>query len=74
MQHIPIRRGLPADAAELAAFAARTYTETFGADTRPEDLQVYLAASYGLAQQGHVGVDDHGIAHRRIDHTPVSAS
>ncbi|MBX3604724.1 MAG: GNAT family N-acetyltransferase [Piscinibacter sp.] len=46
-----IRRAQPGDAAALAAFAARTFEETFGADNRPEDMQAHLAASYGEAQQ-----------------------
>ncbi len=46
-----IRRGIAADAPALAAFAARTFAETFAADNRPEDLQVHLASSYGVAQQ-----------------------
>lgn len=46
-----IRRGTPADAAALAAFAARTFNETFGAQNDPDDLAAYLAASYGPAQQ-----------------------
>ena len=46
-----IRRGMVGDAAALAAFAARTFAETFGADNRPEDLAAHLAATYGVAQQ-----------------------
>lgn len=48
---ILIRRGDPADASRLAAFAARTFAETFGADNRPDDLAAHLASSYGVAQQ-----------------------
>jgi ribosomal protein S18 acetylase RimI-like enzyme len=48
---ISIRRGTPADAAALAAFAARTFEETFGADNDPGDLAAYLSASYGAPQQ-----------------------
>jgi ribosomal protein S18 acetylase RimI-like enzyme len=48
---LPIRRGVPADAPRLAAFAARTFFEAFGADNRPEDMQAYLASAYGVAQQ-----------------------
>lgn len=46
-----MRRGVPADAAELAAFAARTFEATFAADNRPEDMQAHLTATYGIAQQ-----------------------
>ena len=46
-----IRRGASADAALLAAFAARAFEETFGTDNRPEDMQAHLAATYGTRQQ-----------------------
>ena len=46
-----LRRAELSDAAALAAFAARTFAETFGADNQPEHLAVHLAASYGRAQQ-----------------------
>jgi ribosomal protein S18 acetylase RimI-like enzyme len=48
---VHIRRGVVADAGDLAGFAARTFAETFAADNRPEDLAAHLAASYGIAQQ-----------------------
>ena len=51
MEPVRIRRGAVSDAPALAAFAARTFTEAFGADNRPEDLQAHLAKSYGVAQQ-----------------------
>jgi GNAT superfamily N-acetyltransferase len=46
-----IRIGGEADAAELAAFAARSFAEAFGPDNRPEDLSAHLAKTFGLAQQ-----------------------
>jgi GNAT superfamily N-acetyltransferase len=46
-----IRRAEPGDAAALAAFGARTFAETFGADNSPEDLSAYLAGAYGEPQQ-----------------------
>ena len=48
---VSIRRGTPADAAVLAAFAARTFEESFGAQNDPDDLAAYLSASYGAPQQ-----------------------
>lgn len=48
---LKVRRGTVADAAVLAAFAARTFADAFAADNRAEDLQAYLAAAYGLVQQ-----------------------
>ena len=46
-----LRRAELSDAPALAAFAARTFAETYGADNRPEHMAVHLAASYGPAQQ-----------------------
>jgi ribosomal protein S18 acetylase RimI-like enzyme len=46
-----IRRAHPDDAAALAAFAARTFRETFEADNTTEDMALYLAANYGHARQ-----------------------
>ena len=51
MDPIRIRRGNPADAPALAAFAARSFRETFAADNRPEDMAAHLASSFGVAQQ-----------------------
>lgn len=51
MEPTRIRRGVVSDAPALAEFAARTFTEAFGADNRPEDLQAHLAKSYGVPQQ-----------------------
>jgi transketolase len=41
-----IRRGVVSDAAGLAAFAARTFTEASGDDTGADDLEAHLAATY----------------------------
>jgi GNAT superfamily N-acetyltransferase len=46
-----VRRPGLEDAAALAAFAARTFYETFGADNRPADMAAYLSAAYGERQQ-----------------------
>ena len=46
-----IRLAAVGDAARLAAFAERTFRETFGPDNRPEDLELYLAGTYGPALQ-----------------------
>ncbi|HUX73024.1 MAG TPA: GNAT family N-acetyltransferase [Steroidobacteraceae bacterium] len=46
-----IRVGVEADAPELAAFAARTFEETFGADNRPDDMRAHLTMAFGVAQQ-----------------------
>jgi ribosomal protein S18 acetylase RimI-like enzyme len=51
MQDLLIRRGVLGDAAALAELAARTFTDAFGSDNRPEDLQAHLACAYGVAQQ-----------------------
>ena len=49
--NVTMCRGSVVDAAELAAFAARTFKESFSADNNPEDLQVHLATNYGPEQQ-----------------------
>lgn len=46
-----IRRALPAEAAALAELAARTFADTFGPDSRPEDMAAYLGSAYGVRQQ-----------------------
>ncbi len=46
-----VRRANLDDAVVLAGFGARTYTEIFGPDNRPEDMAVYLERSYGVTQQ-----------------------
>ena len=46
-----IRRARPGDAAELSAFARRTFIETFGEHNRAEDMDVYLARTYSESQQ-----------------------
>lgn len=46
-----IRVGIATDAPALAAFAARTFEETFAADNRPEDLRLHLEAAFGIPQQ-----------------------
>ena len=51
MNSIRIRAGVTSDAPALTEFAARTFTEAFGADNRPEDLQAHLAASFNVARQ-----------------------
>lgn len=48
---VRIRCGVPEDATQLAAFAAQTFTDTFGADNHPDDLALHLATSYGHSQQ-----------------------
>lgn len=46
MSAITYRDAEGRDAAELAAFAERTFTETFGHLYAPEDLAAYVAAKY----------------------------
>ncbi|HUR19925.1 MAG TPA: GNAT family N-acetyltransferase [Vicinamibacterales bacterium] len=46
-----IRRGVATDAALLAELAARTFRETFAADTPPEDMALHLTQAYGALQQ-----------------------
>lgn len=51
MDRLTIRHGTPADAAMLAAFAARSFADTFGAANDPARLQAFLDESYGVEQQ-----------------------
>ena len=51
MRSVMIRRGEVSDAALLAELAARTFTETYGADNSPENLTAHVVSSYGAAQQ-----------------------
>jgi ribosomal protein S18 acetylase RimI-like enzyme len=46
-----IRRATVADAAVLADFGARTFSEAFSADNRADDMVAYLARTYGVSQQ-----------------------
>ena len=46
-----LRRGQSTDAEQLAAFAARTFTDTFAAANRPEDIAAYVPSAYGISQQ-----------------------
>lgn len=47
-----VRPAQPSDAAALAAFAARTFRETFEADNSAENMALYLATNYGPERQG----------------------
>jgi diamine N-acetyltransferase len=51
IESVHIRRGVLEDAPALAALAARTFSDAFAADNRPEDLRAHLESSYGMAQQ-----------------------
>lgn len=46
-----LRTATAADAAPLAEFGERTFRETFGPDNRPEDMEIYIAESYGRDRQ-----------------------
>lgn len=69
---VTIRLATPTDADALAAFGARTFREAFGPDNRPEDVDVYVRATYSAERQGaeiadpdritFVGESDGGLA------------
>jgi ribosomal protein S18 acetylase RimI-like enzyme len=48
---VVIRPGVATDATALAELAARTFSETFAADNRPEDMALHTAQAYGTSQQ-----------------------
>ncbi|MGH7586050.1 MAG: GNAT family N-acetyltransferase [Gemmatimonadales bacterium] len=56
-----------ADAPRFAAFAEQIFRETFGPDNRPDDMDAYVAASYGP------GVQAREIADRNIGTLLVEA-
>src|SRR5690348_2772324 len=49
---VTIRPATPADATALAIFGERTFREAFGPDNRPEDVDVYVRATYSTERQG----------------------
>ncbi|MEZ5420094.1 MAG: GNAT family N-acetyltransferase [Vicinamibacterales bacterium] len=51
MPDLRIRRATAADAALIADLGARTFSDTFAADNRPEDMAAHLAEAFGLPQQ-----------------------
>jgi ribosomal protein S18 acetylase RimI-like enzyme len=48
---IHVRPAAPSDALPLSHFGARTFREAFAAENRPENLDTYLAKTYGVQQQ-----------------------
>lgn len=54
-----VRRAVPGDAAALATLGARVFRDTFlpVPTNRPEDVESYIAATYGAEQQGREIVD-----------------
>lgn len=56
-----IRQATPSDAPAVAAFAERTFVETFGPDNTPEDLAAHVAKTFGIAQQSRELRDPHMI-------------
>ena len=46
-----IRRGVPADAATISMFAARTFHDAFAAENREEDMIAYMSLAFGPEQQ-----------------------
>jgi diamine N-acetyltransferase len=48
---IQFRRAGESDAAALSEFAARIFSETFGPDNTPENMEILLADRFGVRQQ-----------------------
>jgi len=46
-----IRNATEADAAQLAEFGARTFSESFGADNTPEDMRSHLDSAFSPQKQ-----------------------
>jgi diamine N-acetyltransferase len=55
-----VRRAVPSDAAALAELGARTFCDTFAAQNRAEDIEAYLAKTYGEVLQRRE-IEDPGI-------------
>jgi ribosomal protein S18 acetylase RimI-like enzyme len=55
-----VRLAQPSDARALAAFAARSFRETFEADNTAENMAQYLAGNYSLERQS-AEIQDPGI-------------
>lgn len=51
MSVLRVRQATPADARELAAFAARTFQDTYAGDIPAEHIREHLRSSFGAAQQ-----------------------
>src|SRR6266542_3927752 len=47
-----LRLAAPQDAAELSAFAARVFVETFGKDNTAEDMYAYIRSAFSAELQG----------------------
>ena len=82
-----IRLATADDAVTLSALAERTFRETFGADNRPEDLAMFLAATFTPEHQARelsdpamqtLVVEEHGVligyAQLRSGYTPSCVS
>jgi diamine N-acetyltransferase len=52
-EDLVIRRAMDGDAERLAAFARRTFVETFGADNSAEDMAIHVASAFGADIQLH---------------------
>ena len=57
-----IRPATPDDAAALAELGARTFRDAFAAQNRAEDMDAYVAQTYGEAQQRRELVDPKNVA------------
>jgi diamine N-acetyltransferase len=51
VEEMLIRRGQPDEAAQLSAFAERSFRDAFAAQNRPTDLDRYIRQAYGERQQ-----------------------
>jgi ribosomal protein S18 acetylase RimI-like enzyme len=56
-----IRRATIVDARLLAELGARTFSDTFAADNKPEDMAAYVASSFNPARQTEELVDPRSI-------------
>lgn len=51
IENITVRKGLPQDSRLLSALGRETFSDSFAADNRPEDMAAYLKAAFSSGKQ-----------------------
>lgn len=65
--HIILRSATISDASALSSFAARCFQETFGPESRPSDMEAYLAKAFSPAAQAAEIADSAAIVILALD-------
>jgi GNAT superfamily N-acetyltransferase len=69
---LTIRVAEPTDAAELSAFAAAAFRDTFAAQNEPAELEKYLKEAFSEARQSSEILDPHGVVLLAEDEADIS--